>query len=436
MKGSDKSRVISEETLLGSIGVDFRLQERLGGGAFGDVFRCTDENNNELAAKICETDEEGIPNILEASIMTTIYHPNLNRAVQVYSVPGKLYIIQDLARCDLSRHVRKLGHRPHVEQLKDWLYSISHALLCLHKQNIIHADVKASNVLLYADGSIRLSDYTLSVKKWFDNECFTSVVCTSTHRPLEVFMRSHWAEPVDIWSLGCTFFELAYGDLLFPYQGHLEPVPYSKIVNTKEKRDARHRIAGRSINCLLDWALRGPNTPETVETLAQFTGSPTISYNDVEYLPFKLPVDFNRPEYKDLNRLILQMLQTDPWKRPDISQIVNDPFFAGMQPPNRYYVITTPPVRIPTRERDRIDRYINRYTDNTLVKRLALELYARSLKLNLNEHTKIAAAIWVASKLILSNVPKSIKLPAHQILMAERGLCHSLFFRLHSLSDK
>lgn len=409
----------SDHMILGDIGYTFVLSEKLlGHGSYGDVFLASDETGKQVAVKCCDIDKHGIPSILEASIMGSIVHPHLNRALRIQASDTKLYIVQELARTDLAQYTNrsKGDYRPTLKELHNWCFSMAQAVFALHSQDIIHADIKASNVLLYADGSIRLTDYTLAAKKWSPGEKFTHNVCTCTHRPIECLMQQPWDESLDIWSLGCTFYEIAYGELLFPYQGALEPDQKVK------DRETKIRLRKRSINAILDWAIRRSGS-------ADYKG---ISQYPIDYIPYVLCHDFNEPTMASFNDMVCNMLVVDAERRPPISKLLEHPFFQGARGPI-YLSIRRAINRISITEQARVSRYIQRYTDNTNVQALALNIYCRCNDLNtISEHVKAAASTWIASKIVLG-YPPNISLPPHQILAAERNICHNLLFRLHSL---
>src|SRR5207237_1380682 len=140
-----------------------------------DVFLARDTKFREFAAKCCEIDSEtGIPNILETSIMASMIHPYLNHSLSIETRENKLYIIQELAITDLANYTRidRKNYRPSIDELRNWCYYLAQALSTLHVQEIIHADIKASNILLYKNKVVRLSDYTLSTKKRTKDEKF------------------------------------------------------------------------------------------------------------------------------------------------------------------------------------------------------------------------------------------------------------------------
>lgn len=412
----------SDHSISGDIGYAFVISDKLlGHGSYGDVFLANDENGKQVAVKCCDIEESGIPSILEASIMGSMVHPYLNRALRIEASDTKLYIIQELAQTDMAQYTRrdKGNHKPSMEELRRWCFCLAQAVCALHIGDIIHADIKASNVLLYSDGSIRLTDYTLATKKWSSSEKFTHNVCTCTHRPLECLLKRSWDESLDIWSLGCTFYEIAYGELLFPYQGALEADQKAK------DRDAKTRLRNRSVNAIIDWSARGPNPPTSYEIIG-------ITQYSIDYIPFVLCSDYNRPEMAVFNDLVCRMLTVDPSKRPTIGQLLAHPFFQGMRGPT-YLSIKRPINKISVTEQARVSRYIQRYTSNITVQSLALNIYCRCNDMNnISEHIKAAACTWISSKIVVGYPPK-MALPPNQILAAERDICHNLLFRLHTL---
>jgi serine/threonine protein kinase len=412
--GTVSSKIYNDDhSLLNDVGYSFVISDKLlGHGSYGDVFLATDENSNTLAVKCCDIDATGIPNILEASIMGSVIHPHLNRALRIQASDTKLYIIQELAVSDLAQHTRrdKGNHKPTIDELRQWSFCLVQAVSALHKDNIIHADIKASNILLYSDGSIRLTDYTLATKKWSHDEKFTHNVCTCTHRPLECLLRRPWDESLDIWSLGCTLYEIAYGELLFPYQG---------VLDTEHKprdREAKTRLRNRAINTIIDWSSRGPNPPTPYEVVG-------IHQYPIDYIPFILCEDFKRPEMSGFNDLLCKMLIVDPRLRPTIKEIINHPFFNSMKSPI-YLSVKRPLNKIAVTEQ---------YTNNSSIQAVALNLYCKCNDIHvISEHIRAAACTWIASKLVVG-YPPTITLPLNQILSAEREICHNLLFRLHQI---
>lgn len=166
-----------------------------------------------LVAKYSTLRSNGARNLIEPSIMRSHNHPHINHAHRVLRNKDSLLIIQDHAICDLQQY-----HLSHETDLKDslgWCRQLAEAVQYLHTNNIIHCDIKAANVLLYQDSIVKLTDFSISVKKWASDDTFTNGACTSTHRPPECILGEPWNEKIDVWALGCTFYEMVMGHGLF-----------------------------------------------------------------------------------------------------------------------------------------------------------------------------------------------------------------------------
>lgn len=240
--------------------------ETIGKGRFGAVYKCKEDGEIKAIKCIKSCDVH----VAEPIIMSSIRHPHLNNALDVEFDSSYLFILQDIAITDLSRHTRNKGLC--IEQVKRYTIQITQAIYCLHKNGIIHADIKASNILLYNDDTVKLSDFTLSCFS-LRRDGFTHTVCTSSHRPLEKV----WSFPLDIWSFGCTIYEIRYGRLLFPLQ--------------------------RSDELLQKWG--------------QWLDDECLTECSVDTTPL---------DDSPLNNMIKQMLCIEPSKRLDINRVLTHPF--------------------------------------------------------------------------------------------------------------
>ncbi len=377
----------------------------LGHGSYGNVYLAKDENNKEVAVKCCEIGDIGIPNLMEASMMSSIQHYSLNTSFKTYASSSKIYIIQDKAKNDLAHHTRQDKDNKNIptDVLRKWFFDIAQAIYILHSENIIHADVKAGNVLLFNDGNVKLTDFTLSVKQW-DNNKFKHNVCTCTHRPIECLTNNEWDKSLDIWSLGCTFYEIAYGELLFPYQGTVDK-------NISDKAIAKNRLRLRCINTIIHW---GNLTNEKYN----------VKMDSIDYMKPNLTKRFKRNELKLLNDLIYKMLKLNPSNRITIEQVLNHGFFHSC---------SLIPYKIIKRKINEIDEsligsYIDVFTHNPTVKQIALSLYARCNDLDyIEEYKRIETCVWIATKLTTHKITKSM-LPPADVLKYEIDICHNLSF--------
>lgn len=353
----------------------FQILKEIGSGSFSQVFRCQDSKGRHCAAKRIKIDKNGLPSLFEVSIMTTIRHPHLTFAYDVEVTPVYLYIIQDLADMDLFKRSRK-SISP--DELKKWLYSLLQAVNCLHQQGIVHGDIKASNAFLYPNGNVKLGDFTLSTRTFVNRRMYTF-----THRPPENWSKEKYDLSSDIWALGCTFFELAFGKYIFPYvQKTNLDVWYQKAIEEWHQKDYRHS-----------------NWERVVHTDSL------------------------------LDDLILSMLKVDSKKRPTASELLKHPYFYNI-PPLRYYLINKVAEPLPEQETNKIMKELAKLTfhDRSLFILQVFKIYSHLQDLNLSKKKKFYGSLHIAEKVLYR---KTLREYPSWINSVERTICKHLEFRLH-----
>lgn len=199
----------------------YEKQTEIGKGAYSSVYKGRDLHGNgcDIAMKevrIRLDTEEGIPTttIREIGLLRQLdkfEHPNVVRLLDVVSSNRsqhelKLNLIFEHIDQDLSQY---LARRPYLgcENIQSLFHQILSGVDFIHTHRIVHRDLKPQNILVTADGQVKIADFGLARIYGF-SMALTSVVVTLYYRAPEVLLQDQYCAAVDIWSCACIFAEL------------------------------------------------------------------------------------------------------------------------------------------------------------------------------------------------------------------------------------
>ena len=199
---------------------------------------------------------------LEVILAARLCHPNIVTAYDAGESCGIHYLVMEYVDGgNLSSYVKKYERLP-VSSALDCVIQAARGLACAHAENIIHHDVKPSNLLVDKHGTVKVLDMGLArLKKTITSSNTPSPQTRTTTSqvmgsidfmpPEQVESFEEADERSDVYSLGCTFFYLLIGRAM--YGGH-----------TTAERLLAHREA--KIPSLLD---ERPDVPEHLDAVFQ-----------------------------------------------------------------------------------------------------------------------------------------------------------------------
>eukprot|EP00826_Nyctotherus_ovalis_P046294 TRINITY_DN5213_c0_g2_i6.p1 TRINITY_DN5213_c0_g2~~TRINITY_DN5213_c0_g2_i6.p1 ORF type:complete len:245 (+),score=55.47 TRINITY_DN5213_c0_g2_i6:251-985(+) len=161
------------------------------------------------------------PNIIHfLEVVVDKYVPNkeLKDGVderKVQSYPWNFYIVTEYAEHTLSGLIER-GCSFDPPQVKCILQQMLEGLKYMHEQHIAHRDIKCSNILVNADGVVKLAD--LGMSKRFEMEGLLkreNGIVTLWYRAPELLNGSDYSEAIDIWAAGCVMGKLISGKAIF-----------------------------------------------------------------------------------------------------------------------------------------------------------------------------------------------------------------------------
>lgn len=147
--------------------------------------------------------------VVEINLLRKLKHPNIVEYKGFMRSPHSFsFILEYCPNGSLSDMIKikgKLSERLAAKYVHDTLKGLNF----LHSNNLIHRDIKAANLLVAADGTVKLADFGVAtIMKLKGN-----YTCMGTpHWMAPEILGNDGASPAsDIWSLGCTVVELLVG---------------------------------------------------------------------------------------------------------------------------------------------------------------------------------------------------------------------------------
>lgn len=160
-------------------------------------------------------------NIMEVEIMDKDNpviddRDHINVALKIVYTLESIQIIQPRYQCDLQTF---LSTNPSSDTLSNIVRDIVFGIKTLHKNSVVHGDIKPRNILISDDCRAIIADFGHSRLIGSHNYGMAGTVC---YQALEILNGEQWNEKIDIWSLGCLIYCMVYGHPIFPFQKRLK----------------------------------------------------------------------------------------------------------------------------------------------------------------------------------------------------------------------
>uniref|UniRef100_A0A182ISR6 Uncharacterized protein n=1 Tax=Anopheles atroparvus TaxID=41427 RepID=A0A182ISR6_ANOAO len=184
--------------------------------AFGMVYAGRDRvSGKPVLMKIVHKKDGSIPQSIvgNISLLKQLQHRNLARLLNVVTELTCHILIFEHFPMDLGQYMRSLppGEMLDPVQVKVYLHQITDAVLFCHNRQVLHRNLMPANLLIDAQGTIKVTDFDLPSSNW------TEELGLLWYRAPEVLLGStSCSGAADIWSIGCIFAELATRMPLFP----------------------------------------------------------------------------------------------------------------------------------------------------------------------------------------------------------------------------
>lgn len=132
------------------------------------------------------------------------------RMLKIFETDTDFCVVSELARGDLFQIIDDNQTLPE-DVLRNVAAQLVSALAYLHKQRIIHRDMKPQNILITAKGSLKLCDFGFARALSYTTLFLNSIKGTPLYMAPELVQEQQYDEKIDVWSLGIILYELYYG---------------------------------------------------------------------------------------------------------------------------------------------------------------------------------------------------------------------------------
>lgn len=234
---------------------------RIGRGAFSNIYK--GENiNTKMPVAVKEMPFDKIKKIKENikrefTLLKTIDHPNIIKLYDVYfdESSKNIYFMIDLyERGDLSTFLN--GKKIKEKYTKNYMRQIKDGLEYLYNKKILHRDLKPQNILVSKENTLVITDFGFA--RYFDNDVMLQTICGSPlYMAPEILLKKKYNNSSDLWSVGVILYEMLYGSVPFESRNLVDLIHKIKKVNITLPLD-KHNISKDVQELLLSLLQKDP----------------------------------------------------------------------------------------------------------------------------------------------------------------------------------
>jgi eukaryotic-like serine/threonine-protein kinase len=273
---SAPATVEAEEAVVGALILNrFRVEQRLGAGGFGTVYRAWDQRlERPVAVKVLEVSGNVGRRILrEAQAAARLNHPGIVTLYEFGEDGGHAYLVSELVEGATLRNLSlagELSDRDVAELGADLCEALDHA----HARDVVHRDIKPQNVLVCErEARAKLMDF--GVARVLGGARLTrtgDVAGTIAYMAPEQAEGEVAGPAADVYSLGLTLYECWSGQ---NPQARATPAATARAIGTRlpslcrRRRDLPRALAGTIDGCLDPDPGRRPSLQQLGETIEE-----------------------------------------------------------------------------------------------------------------------------------------------------------------------
>lgn len=202
---------------------DYIVLERIGIGGESTVWSAWDEQLSRVVALkfFYGAGEANVISLVEseATLVQKLDHPNIVNILEVgRNAANVFFVMRYFPHGSLANHLAETGPLP-VQEALQTIAQMVNALDYLHQNNVVHRDLKPTNVLMDVEKHVYLTDFGLSKQLTETTRAIHTGHGTPQYSPPEQHTRAPIQTRSDIYSLGIILYEIFTGSL--PWNGEM-----------------------------------------------------------------------------------------------------------------------------------------------------------------------------------------------------------------------
>ena len=210
--------------------LEYRLVAKKGEGTFSEVLKAQCIKNGKYVAIKCMKNHfdslDQVNNLREIQALRRLSpHSNIIKLLEVlYDQPtGRLALVFELMDMNIYELIRGRRHYVAEDRIKIYMYQLAKAMDHMHRNGIFHRDIKPENILI-ADDVLKLADFG-SCRGIYSKQPYTEYISTRWYRAPECLLTDGFYNyKMDMWGVGCVFFEISSLYPLFPGTNELDQI--------------------------------------------------------------------------------------------------------------------------------------------------------------------------------------------------------------------
>ncbi|CAD8144028.1 unnamed protein product [Paramecium octaurelia] len=194
---------------------NYHILHLIGEGSFGKVYKGRLKKSNQIAAlKFISKrgkSEKDLANLRqEIEILRRLKHENIILLLDAFETAGEFCLVTEFGQgvlFEILEDDRKISE----SEVRIIAQQLVRALHYLHSNRIIHRDMKPQNILISADGVVKLIDFGFARAMSTNTQVLHSIKGTPLYMAPELVQEQPYDHTVDLWSLGVILYELFVG---------------------------------------------------------------------------------------------------------------------------------------------------------------------------------------------------------------------------------